>query len=69
MIQIDELVRLGDVTDGVELTDRIMLRGLKCSFSYRKMLAVEQILRPLPRLSQVFEGFAGFDEYVRRRTA
>ena len=69
MIQINERIGLGDVTDDVEFADRFMLRGLGCSFRGRKPLALERILRPLPRLSQVFEGFAVFDEYVHRRTA
>lgn len=47
VIQVDELIRRGNVTDNAELADGFMLGGLNCGFSCLKTPAVARILRPL----------------------
>src|ERR1700690_1144154 len=69
VIQIDELIRLGNVADDVEFADGLVLRGLERSSRRRKISAVARIFRPLSFTRQIFESVLVFDEYVHGRTA
>ena len=69
MVEVDELIRLGNVADDVEFADGLLLRGLERRFRRRKTPAVARIFRPLSLPGQIFEGVLVFDEYVHGRAA
>lgn len=69
VIHVDELIRLRDVTDDIELADGFALRGFEGHGGRRETHAFERIFRPQPGVGQVFERFVVFDKYVHERTS
>ena len=67
MIQIDELFRLRDVADDVELANRFLFRNFKCSFCLLKAFAFVGIFCPLAGAGEIFERLGVFDKYVHER--